>query len=209
MANDFDQSLSTLHISNALNDYEAARTGFFVLEVHGLDRNPDDERSGILKPSFSGDPESAKETDYIQNAEKNLRLNVIKCPIPHFNITTNEYRRGNDVVKFAGIPTWDDGDIVVDDIVGLDTKSILMGWLYRAYNPWTRKGGRMWQYKKEATLIEYTQDYEQIRRWNIHGIFITKLNEGEFDRENDGKRQITASFSYDRAEVILPQEEEE
>ncbi len=84
-----------------------------------------------------------------------------------------------------------------------------MSWLYLAYNPHTRKGGRMWQYKKTATLCEYTQDYELIRKWHIEGMFITKLSEGEFDKENDGKRQITADFVFDRATVILPEDEEE
>jgi hypothetical protein len=37
-----------------------------------------------------------------------------------------QYKRGNEVVNFAGVPSWEDGEIVVDDVVGLDTKSILM-----------------------------------------------------------------------------------
>lgn len=40
-------------------------------------------------------------------------------------------------------------------------------------------------------------------------MFITGLDEGEFDRENDGKRQITAKFVYDRAIMELPEEESE
>ena len=38
---------------------------------------------------------------------------------------------------------------------------------------------------------------------------ITKLQEDDFDRENDGKRQIQATFSFDRAYVKLPEETEE
>ena len=33
------------------------------------------------------------------------------------------------------------------------------------------------------------------------GCFITKLSEGDFDRENDGKRKISVEISYDRATV--------
>jgi hypothetical protein len=79
-----------------------------------------------------------------------------------------------------------------------------MAWLYKAYNPHTRKGGRMKDYKKTATLCEYTQDYELIRSWTIEGIFVTKITENEFDRENDGKRQLQVEFSFDRAIVDLP-----
>jgi hypothetical protein len=67
----------------------------------------------------------------------------------------------------------------------------------------------MVDYKKTATLCEYTQDYELIRTWTLEGVFVTKLSEGEFDRENDGKRQITVEFSYDRAIVDLPNVVEE
>lgn len=57
----------------------------------------------------------------------------------------------------------------------------------------------MKDYKKTCTLIEYTQDYEQIRRWTLEGCFVTGIDEADFDRENDGKRQMTVSISYDTA----------
>jgi hypothetical protein len=76
-----------------------------------------------------------------------------------------------------------------------------MSWQYLAYNPNTRLGGRMRDYKKTCTLMEYTQDYELIRTWTLEGCFITKLSESDFDRENDGKRKITVEISYDRATI--------
>lgn len=196
----FDESLNTRHISTNLAAYEAARTSFFTLVVNDLDN--------LLKPDYKGNPEDAADTDRIVNGQEILKLNVIKCPVPHFEVATHDYRRGNDVVHFAGVPTWNGGTIVVDDVVGLDTKSILMAWLYLAYNPHTRKGGRMRDYKKTCTLCEYTQDYELIRTWTLEGCFITKLTEDDFDRENDGKRQISAEFIFDRAIVELPDEEQ-
>lgn len=80
-----------------------------------------------------------------------------------------------------------------------------MAWQGLAYNVHTRKGGRMHEYKKEATLIEYTQDYEQIRSWNIHGCWVSEISESGFDRTNDGPRQLEATIQYDRAEMELPQ----
>ena len=194
-----DKSLNTTHISTNLANYEAARNAFFTLVVSGLDN--------LLKPDYQQEPDAAQDSDkYEQNtAETVLRLNVTKCPVPHFSVGTEEYRRGNDVVKFATVPTWEGGTIEVDDVVGLDTKSLLMSWLYLAYNPNTRMGGRMKDYKKTATLCEYTQDYELIRTWTIEGIFITGITEGEFDRENDGKRKLSATFVFDRAVIDLPQ----
>ena len=79
-----------------------------------------------------------------------------------------------------------------------------MAWLQLAYNVHTRKGGRMKDYKKTCTLIEYTQDYEQVRSWTLHGCWISNIDEEGFDKEGDGKRQISATIQYDRAEMNLP-----
>ena len=187
-------SLSAQHISTNLANYEAARSGFFSLIVDDIDN--------IVKASYSGaDVKEAAASEKIARAQEVLKLNVVKAPVPHFTLKTEQYRRGNDVVKFAGVPDFESGNIVVDDVVGLDTKSILMAWQGLAYNVHTRKGGRMKDYKKNATLIEYTQDFEQIRSWTLHGCWISNITEGEFDKENDGKRQITAKIEYDRAEI--------
>lgn len=195
----FDESLNTRHISSNMAAYEAARSSFFVFIISDLDN--------LLKPNYTGEIEDAKDTDKIKNAAEYIRLNVVKCEMKDFSIDTLEYRRGNDVVKFAGTPKWDAGSITVDDVVGLDTKSILTAWLHLTYNPHTRKGGRMKDYKKTCTLIEYTQDYEQIRSWTLEGCFVTSLSNDNFDRESNDKRQIQATIEYDRAIMSIPEEE--
>ncbi len=197
-----DKSLNTTHISTNLRDYEAARNSFFVFEI---DSN---QLTNLYRPDFNPDTGEAtidEGTLYDgAKAAEAIRLNVVKSSVPNFTVEVLEYRRGNDVVKFAGVPTFKDGSIVVDDVVGMETKNILYAWQYLAYNPSTRKGGRMKDYKKTCTLMEYTQDYELIRTWNLEGCFVTGIDEGEFDRESDGKRQLTVSIAYDRAEMDLP-----
>ena len=192
-----DQSLNTMHISENLAAYEAARNSFFVFYVDPT------QLTNLYSPDFDPDSGEAKVEDGTrfdgQMASDALRLNVVKSSVPNFTVETHEYRRGNDVIKFAGVPTFKEGSITVDDVVGLRTKDMLYAWQYLAYNPITRKGGRMKDYKKTCTLIEYTQDYEQIRYWTLYGCFVTGIDEGDFDRENDGKRQMTVAISYDRA----------
>ena len=193
-------SLSAQHINadyNTLAQYEAARTGFFSLIVYDIDN--------IVSAAYTGDPSAAADTDKVKNAQEVLKLNVTQAPVPHFQLETLQYKRGNDVVKFAGVPTFQDGEITVDDVVGLDTKSILMAWQGLAYNVHTRKGGRMKDYKKKATLIEYTQDFEQIRSWTLYGCWISNIQEDSFNKEQDGKRAIRASIVYDRAVMELPE----
>lgn len=196
-----EQSLNTLHISENLAAYEAARNSFFVFYVDPT------QLTNLYSPDFDPDSGEAKVEDGTrfdgQMASDALRLNVVKSSVPNFTVETHEYRRGNDVVKFAGVPTFKDGSITVDDVVGMRTKDMLYAWQYLAYNPITRKGGRMKDYKKTCTLIEYTQDYEQIRYWTLYGCFVTAVDEGDFDRESDGKRQMTVSISYDRAVMSI------
>lgn len=187
-------SLSAQHISTNLANYEAARTGFFSLIV--------DDINNLVSATYSGDPRDATASDKIgSQAQEILKLNVIKAPVPHFSLEAIPYKRGNDTVKFAGTPTFKDGSIVVDDIVGVDTKSILMAWQALAYNVHTRKGGRMKDYKKTCTLVEYTQDFEQVRSWTLYGCWVSDITEDDFNKEQDGKRQITAKIEYDRAEM--------
>ena len=185
-------SLSAQHISTNLANYEAARSGFFSLIVNDI--------NNIISAAYTGEASAAADSDKIgAQAQEVLKLNVVKAPVPHFSLNKLSYRRGNDVVNFAGVPDFKDGSITVDDVVGMDTKSILMAWQGLAYNVHTRKGGRMKDYKKNCTLIEYTQDFEQIRSWTLYGCWIQDIQEGDFDKENDGKRQITANIVYDRA----------
>ena len=190
-----EESLHARHISANLATYEAARTGFFSLIVDDIDN--------IINAAYSGNHADATDNDRISRAQETLTLNVVSAPVPHFKVNTLSYKRGNDTVNFAGTPEFNGGTITVDDVVGQDTKSILMAWQALTYNVYTRKGGRMRDYKKNATLIEYTQDFEEVRRWTIYGCFITEITEDDFNKENDGKRQIKASIIYDRAEMVL------
>lgn len=186
-------SLSAQHISTNLANYEAARSGFFSLIVDDIDN--------IVKASYSGVHEDAADSDKISKAQEILKLNVVKAPVPHFSLKKLTYTRGNDQVHFAGVPEFADGEITVDDVVGMDTKSILMAWQGLAYNVHTRKGGRMKDYKRTATLCEYTQDFELVRSWTLHGCWVSNITEDGFDKENDNKRQIRATIVYDRAEL--------
>jgi hypothetical protein len=184
-------SLSAQHISANLANYEAARSGFFSLIVDDIDN--------IIKATYTGDAAAATDNDKIKQAQETLKLNVTGAPVPHFSLQKQSYRRGNDVVNFAGVPEFSDGEITIDDVVGMDTKSIIMAWQGLAYNVHTRKGGRMKDYKKQCTLIEYTQDFEQIRSWTLYGCWVSNIQEDNFNKEQDGKRAIRATIVYDRA----------
>lgn len=187
-------ALSAQHISANLGKYEAARSGFFTLAVNF-------ENDLIKATAITDDNALASEIISATDAAGYLYLNVVSAPVPTHQLEVLEYKRGNDSITFAGTPSFDKGSIKIDDVIGLGTKSILMAWHRLAYNVKTRAGGRMKNYKKDCTLIEYTQDFEPIRTWTLYGCWISGLNEDEFNKGQDGKRQITANLQYDRAEI--------
>ena len=195
--------LDAQHISSNIANYEAARSGFFTLLVDlAASYDPTKTPVDMVKATYNGsDSGAAAASDKItaNNVQELIKLNVLTFDVPHFELETLQYKRGNEVVKFAGVPTFSSGSLKVDDVVGVDTKSVLMAWQGLAYNVHTRKGGRMKDYKRDCTLIEYTQDYEQVRSWTLYGCWIKTISEDAFDRENDGKRAITATIEYDRA----------
>lgn len=188
-----DDTLNTAHISSSLINYEAARSGFFVFMPSS---SQDDVIAAIVDKIQTYDAESTITADKVQEY---LKLNVTKAKAPHFSVEVLEYKRGNEKVKFAGVPTFDEGSITVDDIVGIDTKSIIEAWLELTYNLDNRTGGRMYEYKMDCDLIEYTQDYRPIRTWTLSGCFISGYSEDDFDKSSDGKRAMSITIQYDRA----------
>lgn len=196
----YEQSLDVTHISSKLENYEMARNAFFSLQI------APSELTNLYNINYNRDTggDATEENGNLYNSQKAseyLRLNVTKASLPTFSVEVLDYRRGNNVVHYAGVPTYKDYSITVKDIVGLDTKSLLYSWLYLAYDPKTRKGGRMKDYKKTVTLTEYTQDFVKIRSWTLHGVFVTGIDEDDFDVTADGDRNLTVSLSYDWAEM--------
>jgi len=192
-----DNVLNTSHISSNLENYEAARSGFFIFM-------PANAQDPVLRLIANKIKEFNSESVWTAaQVQELLKLNVVKAKVPHFSVEALSYRRGNEVVKFAGVPTFESGSIVIDDIVGVDTKSLIQAWQELTYDLKTRTGGRMYEYKMDCLLIEYTQDYRPIRTWTLTGCFPSALSEGDFDKNSDtGPRQIDVTIEYDRATML-------
>ena len=162
--------LGTYHISSDIQNYESARSNFFTLLIDDLD--------DLLYPEFSNTGENP-DNEYVtrrtgRTGQEVIKLSVNKMFVPHFSLGQVEIRRGNSVVKFTNVPTWDSGTIELQDFVGLQTKNVLMAWQALAYDVVSDTQGRAgdWQdeqgvwhrgYKRKCQLVEYTQDFEPIR----------------------------------------------
>lgn len=184
----------TYHISSNLQNYEVARSNHFTFIVENLGE--------LVRSDFA--LEEPDNDDVITDGQEVIKLSVTKASVPHYSINPIEIRRGNSVIKMAGNPTFDAGTLECQDFVGLDTKSVLMAWHALVYDVVNDRGGRMFRYKKNCTLTEYTPDHEEIRHWELIGCWISEIAEEEFDKSADGDRKITCTIQYDRAIMHMP-----
>ena len=132
-------------------------------------------------------------------SEEYLRLSVVSATVPTFKQEPIVIRRGNSVMKAAGLPTFNEGSLVINDFIGADGKSALMAWQNLSYDVRTEKVGRMKDYKKDCYLLEYTPDYQLVRQWLLKGCWISGITMSEFNQEQGEKRTISATIQYDCA----------
>lgn len=190
--------LSAYHLSEGTHRaYQPAKRNFFELIIENM--------GDLLRPGV--DPVVAQNSDddsyYISNGQEVLRLTVNKAPLPHFELNDIEIRKGNSVVHYAGTPTFSDGTLEVDDMIGLRSAEVLEAWQNLAYNVLTDKGGRAIDYKKNATVIEYTSDHVQVRKWRLIGCWIRDIDETDYNKESDDLVRLSATIRYDRAEPVF------
>lgn len=169
--------------------YEPQRANNFDLLIEGLDN--------IRRVGMVGDEENGT----IPNAKELFRIAVNSSFVPHFSMTSIDIRRGNSMFKVAGLPTFDDGSATLNDYIGAETLDILMAWQNQAYDVETEKVGLIEDYKKDAWLVEYTPDWQVVRKYFIKGIWVSAISEDNFSREQDGKRSVSVTFKYDYAKL--------
>ena len=185
-----DNTYGTYHLADNPALYDPMRNNTFEFVVTGLDK--------LLRVGADGSEENA----YITNAQEVLRLSVDSASIPMFTQEVISVKRGNSTIKFAGTPSFASGSLVVNDWIGADSKSALMAWQNLSYNVKTDRVGNAADYKKDCWLIEYTPDYtKQVRQWQLKGCFISGLSEDAYSMSSDGKKTISATIEYDRAEL--------
>ena len=179
--------IGTYHLANNPNIYEIQRTNNFEFVVSDID--------GILR--------AGSLTSTYANAQEVIRMSVVSCPIPHFSQNAIEVKRGNTTLKYAGVPTFQAGQLTLNDYIGADTAGVLEAWQNLSYNVKTEKVGLASDYKKDCYLIEYSPDYQPVRRWIMRGCWVSGLQEDDMNNESNQKKTVRATIEYDRAELDI------
>lgn len=191
------EQISAYHLADNPNLFEPQRSNNFDFIVTDIDN--------IVRSD-------AKDTDTnrtIPNAQNLLHFSVVSSSLPMFTQSVISVNYGNSIMKAAGKPTFSDGTLVVNDFIGADTKSVLMAWQNLSYNVRTDKVGRMADYKKNCYLQEYTPDWQLVRTWRLIGCWVSGLSEDQFSNDSDDKKTISATITFDKAYMELPDEEEQ
>ena len=173
----------TYHLANNPQIYEIQRTNNFVFYTSGL--------SSIIDVPVN--------TAAGLGADNVLELAVSKSSVPHFSQQAIQVKRGNNTMKFAGVPEFESGTITAIDYIGSGVKDVLMAWQSRSYDVKTEKVGLAKDYKITAYLLEYTPDYQLVRTWRLEGCWISKINEAEYNHESNEKHTIDVTIEYDKA----------
>ena len=140
---------------------------------------------------------------YLQTADgiepqELLRIAVDGAFVPHYTQNAIAVKRGNDTIKYAGAMEFASGSLPIRDYIGADAKAVLEAWQNMSGNPRTGNVGHASDYKHDAYIIEYTPDYQQVRKYILKGCWISGLSEDPFAQNNSDSRLITATIEYDK-----------
>lgn len=176
------------HLADNPSMYQPVRSNNYRFNVVGLDR--------ILKAGENPELESS----YITNAREVLDFSVVSFAAPHFSQEPISINRGNSTVKYAGKVNWEGtSNLVINDFVGADGKSVLMAWQNLSYDVINDTIPSSVNYKVDAQVLEYTADNQLIRYWDLKGCWVSNISESEYSYDSADKRQVTATIQYDRA----------
>lgn len=135
----------------------------------------------------------------INIAQDSLTLSAVSVGQVATDVGIIEVPYGNTKVKFAGLPSVSNSDIVYSDYIGKATERIIAAWHGLVFDPKTQKIGRASVYKKPALLIETAPDGSQARAWQLKGCWPTHVQYGSYDYNGGTTRQITMTLAYDIA----------
>lgn len=138
--------------------------------------------------------------DLPANYAEHIRLSIKSIGAPQVSVEQLELRHGNDVVKVAKSPTYNDLQITVHDTIGQDQIDVLQTWFDRIFSRKSRLMGLVKNYKTTGTLYMYSPDCSIIRKWHLEGIWPKNYGMGSdftFDGTGDGQT-VNFELSVDR-----------
>lgn len=170
-----DRYVGASHFAD-LASFEVQRTNHFELVIEGLND---------IDPSVQ--------------FEDSVRLVVKSVSGPAISIDPIELKHGNETVKVAAAPSYNDIDVSIYDTIGKDVQGLMQAWFYKIFDPQTHLMGLVKDYKKTASLYLYAPDASVIRVWTLYGVFPTSISCDELNYEDSQTVSVSITLSVDKA----------
>lgn len=133
------------------------------------------------------------------NIEDHIRLSTKEVSAPKVTSEAIQLKHGNDTVKVASAPTFEDLTITVYDTIGKDQINILQTWFDKVFDHGSRLMGLVSKYKVSGTLYMYSPDCSIIRKWTLFGVWPRSFGAASsFSYDSTEAQTITLELSVDR-----------
>lgn len=132
-------------------------------------------------------------------ASEHIRLSTKSFGTPKVSAEPLSLKHGNDTVKVAAAPTYEDLQLSVHDTLGKDQVALMQSWFNKVFNRETKLMGRVSAYKTNGILYMYAPDGSVIRKWDLQGVWIKSFGMStEFSFDSTEAMAITVELSVDR-----------
>lgn len=134
-----------------------------------------------------------------QDVSEHIRLSVKSISAPKVTSEAITLKHGNDTVKVAAAPTYDDLTLTVYDTIGRDQINTLQSWYTKVFDWDSKLMGLVSDYKTSAVLYMYSPDCSKIRKWILEGVWPKSFGTSDnFDFDNAAAQTVTLELSVDR-----------
>jgi hypothetical protein len=113
---------------------------------------------------------------------------------------------GNDSLKFAGKPTFQNVSWTIKGYVGLDSQQALVNLDKQVFDSATEKVGRPSRYMKDAYVLRDSGDGDSAysRIWKWRGVWISSLGFGDADYKSSDIVKFNCTLEVSRAIYLGP-----
>lgn len=130
---------------------------------------------------------------------EHVRLSVKSISSPKVNAEPIQLKHGNDTVKVAAAPSYEDLTLTIYDTIGRDQIDLMQQWFNRVFNRENKLMGLVSDYKTSGTLYMYSPDCSLIRKWDLQGVWPKSFGMGaEFSFDASEAQTVTVELSIDR-----------
>ena len=130
---------------------------------------------------------------------EHIRLSVKSINAPKVTSEQITLKHGNDTVKVAAAPSYEDLSIQVHDTLGLDQINAIQKWYNRVFDYNTKLMGMVSNYKTSGILYMYSPDGSKKRQWVLEGVWPKSYGNGtDFSYESTEAQSVTLDLSVDR-----------